>query len=40
MSDKTIRLGYTLLWPVVGVPSTSTGFWRSIESFFPYRRQT
>jgi hypothetical protein len=36
LSDKTIRLGYALLRPVADVPSTSTGFWRSVESFFPY----
>jgi hypothetical protein len=40
LSDKTIRLGYTLLRLVAAAPSTSTQLWRNAESFLPYRRWT
>jgi hypothetical protein len=40
LSSRTTEIGYTLLRPVADALSTSTGFCRSVESFFPYRRQT
>jgi hypothetical protein len=40
LSSRTIGLGHALLLLVASTPSTLTEFWKSVESFFPYRRWT